>query len=197
MIEPIFEHLVVPTEQGRGDRQVGGIAAAEQQCAVAPAKLGQATLALVVQAVMAVDQVRGAAADTVLVDGLFGRLTQCWMVRQPEVIVAAERNDRATVDDGFDTLRRLERPSLPVKPGGTPCIELVFEGMHRVGGSGRGVVVPQLLAVGDDAESIEQLSIPVLLGIRRGQQGIAVKDRIGAGEKTQRLQFIGHLGTSG
>ena len=53
-----------------------------------------------------------------------------------------------------------------------------------------------VLLVGVQPQSFEQATIVVGNGIGRGKQLLAVEDGVRAGEETQGLQFIGHVGTS-
>jgi hypothetical protein len=67
------------------------------------------------QPAVAVDQVRGAAADTVFVKRIDKSLFNLWMIRQPQVIVAAERQQPFAVDAGFDTLRGIDDAAFTIQ----------------------------------------------------------------------------------
>lgn len=46
---------------------------------------------------------------------------------------------------------------------------------------------------GRDAEPVQQVRVAIALRVLRGQERVADEDRIRAGKKAQRLQFIGHI----
>src|SRR5690606_11931801 len=71
-------------------RQVGGKAAAEQQRARHLQPFGQLTLELLVQGMVATDQVRGGGAGALAGGGVLQRGGDLELARQAEVVIAAE-----------------------------------------------------------------------------------------------------------
>ena len=56
---------------------------------------------------VAVDQVRCAAANTVVIDSVYHRLFYLWMVSQPEIIITSKTDDVFIINDHFDLLRTI------------------------------------------------------------------------------------------
>ena len=70
------------------------------------------------QSTMAVNQVRGTAANAVLGNRIDKGLFYCRMIGQAQVIVTAERQQLFAVDVGLDALRGIYDSALTIQPVG-------------------------------------------------------------------------------
>ena len=111
--EPVRQDQVVLAHECRDHAQIRQVAAAEDQGALGPLQLGELLFQLGIQRMAAGHQSRCARAGAVAFERLARRRDHARMVRQPEVVVATERdillaataNPRAAEPLGF-----LERP---------------------------------------------------------------------------------------
>ena len=97
VVEPVLHAQVALAQQRLQHREVGHVAAAEQQRALALQPVGEVAFQRGVLRAMPADQVRGGAARA-----FAGRIAHCGddagMLRQAEVIVAAEIQEYPAVD---------------------------------------------------------------------------------------------------
>ena len=98
VIQTILHADVFFAQQRLHHRKVGEVAAAEQQRARGAQPVGELAFQRVVMGVMTADQMRGAAAGTIARCAGLQRVDHCEMLREAEIIVAAEVGQPAAVD---------------------------------------------------------------------------------------------------
>ncbi len=88
---------VLAADQRRDDAEIGEIARAEDAGRLGAFPMGQPRFEFAIKRMIAGDQPRGAGADAVDADRLDRRLLDGRMMRQVEIVVAAERQQPAAV----------------------------------------------------------------------------------------------------
>jgi hypothetical protein len=117
VVEAVGEHFGVAIAQRRHDPQVGRIAAAEEKRARKPHEAGETPLGVVVDALVAAHERRGARAGAPGVDRRVRGLPQRRVVGETEVVVAGEVEDGAAVDHDARALGAVQHAALAAKPG--------------------------------------------------------------------------------
>ena len=102
------EHEIADAQQGVDDADVGGVAASVEQSAWTTGELGKRFLKFLVSGGMAADEMRCAGTRTPTVDAAFEGVGDTRIPGESQVVVAAEVDERATVDQHLPTLRALQ-----------------------------------------------------------------------------------------
>ena len=110
MIKAVGKHRVAAPHQGRHHTQVGHIAGREKQGARQRDKCRQRLLQLVMGGGMPEDQMRGTSPHAIAMDALDHSVAQTRIGGQSQIVVAAKRNQLATVNGGLRLLWRLQKP---------------------------------------------------------------------------------------
>ena len=214
MIELVRDNSGVLIRQRADDAHVGHVAGGENQRLFAAGERRELLFQRLVLGPVAGDQVRGAAAHAVLRRGFRGTRE-----RRPDAARArgsrccrSRRRRRASVDAprapqvallevGERRLQRC-RVALHAAPGAGACARASSRGRARA----RRSACARSLRAGGEPRGGTSGSMPrransarsrATSGIARGQQLLAVENRVRAGEETQRLQLVAHLLAAG
>ena len=108
VVEPVLEYEVANAQEGVDDPDVGGIATAVEQRPGPARERGQGLFEFLVGSGVAADQVRGTAAGAPTLDAALEGRADAGVAGKPQVVVAAEVEQRSAVDDDLAALRALE-----------------------------------------------------------------------------------------
>src|SRR3569832_670517 len=114
MIEPVFVDCIASAGQRSDHAEVGHIAGGEEECARSMSEVRQRLFQFVMRALMAGDEMRGAAAHAVFIRAGLECGDYRRMVREAEIIVAAKREIACAVDDDLGALRTIAHGSRAV-----------------------------------------------------------------------------------
>jgi len=98
MVELVGEHRVVAAQQRADHADVGHVAGGEQECCGLPDEARQAAFQFVMRRAMAAHQMRSTGTDAVARGALLRGRDQVRVIRQAEIIVAAEGKVLLAID---------------------------------------------------------------------------------------------------
>src|SRR3569833_1223909 len=107
-IEPASVDCTASAGQRSDHAEVGHIAGGEEECARSMSELRQRLFQRVMRALVAGDEMRGAAARAVFVRARLECGDYRRMVREAQIIVAAKREIACAVDDDLGALRTID-----------------------------------------------------------------------------------------
>ncbi len=107
MRQLIDQYEIMLVDQRGDDAGVGEVTGTEHTGCLRPLEASEAGLQFRKQGMIAGDQPRGAAADAVAIDRLAGGALDRGVVGQIEVVVAAKRDEVATVAPHMDAVRTI------------------------------------------------------------------------------------------
>ena len=119
MIQSILQHGIALPYQRGDNTEVGGVAAGHQQHPRPPGEFGQGLFQLVMRFAVPDHQMGRPTTHTPAAHTLDHRLGHGRMVGQPQIIIAAESQQRLAIDADVYILRRGQQRPLAVKMGGT------------------------------------------------------------------------------
>src|SRR3569833_1914294 len=108
MIEPVIVDCIASAGHRSDHAEAGHIAGGDEECARPTSELRQRLFQRVMRALVAGDEMRGAAAHSVFIRAGLECGDYRRMVREAEIIVAAKREIAYAVDDDLGALRTID-----------------------------------------------------------------------------------------
>jgi hypothetical protein len=137
VVEAVLHADVVLAQQGLQDREVGEIAAAEDQRARIAEPAREFLFQRFVRGVMAGDQVRGGTAGAFARGGVLQRVDDGELLRQAEVVVAAEIQQPAAVEFAAHAVAARDRAAHARATQGFALLARGFDAVVQVGAGHR------------------------------------------------------------